>query len=89
MFELVAHSIATMNGNFTPSDFTTPVKTMYLDAPYHILNALLNIQITQLYLIIQYIVFDYKIIIQFWHHCHLTAFALLCCGILSIFDQTI
>lgn len=37
----------------------------------------------------QYIVFEYTIIIQFWHHCHLTAFALLCCGILSISDQTV
>lgn len=88
MFELVAYSIANMNGNFLPSDSTIPEKIMYLYASYHSLNVLLNIQITQLCLIMQYIVFDYKII-QFCHHCHLIAFALLCCGILSIFDQTI
>lgn len=37
----------------------------------------------------QYIVFEYKIIIQPWHPCHLTPFALLCCDILSISDQTV
>lgn len=36
-----------------------------------------------------YIVFEYKIIIQVWHHCHLIAFALLGCSILNIFDQTV
>lgn len=88
MFELVAYSIANMNGNFPLSDSTIPEKIMYLYASYHSLNVLLYIQITQLCLIMQYIVFDYKII-QFCHRCHLIAFALLCCGILSIFDQTI
>ena len=58
MFELVAYSIANMNGNFPTSDLTIPEKTMYLYASYHSLNALLNIQITQLCLIMQYIVFD-------------------------------
>lgn len=57
-FELVAYSIANMNGNFPPSDLTIPEKTMNLYASYHSLNALLNNQITQLYLIMQYIVFD-------------------------------
>lgn len=37
--------MANINCNFTHSDLTIPEKSMYLDASYHILNALLNIQI--------------------------------------------
>lgn len=45
VFGLVCHSITNINCNFTPSDLTIPEKSVYLDASYHILNALLNIQI--------------------------------------------
>lgn len=45
LFELVSHSVTNINRNFTPSDLSIPEKSMDLDASYHILNVLLNIQI--------------------------------------------